>query len=106
MKGPIANRQAVLRQIASLPAAPAGVVDIPTAFRLAIQTSLDADEAYRTWMANLPSDPAFKADHGHWKNADFQRAQDLSGDATRAKAAFVALYNPIAQRSGLATWVS
>ena len=57
-------------------------------------------------MANLPSDPAFKADHGHWKNADFQRAQDLSGDATRAKAAFVALYNPIAQLVGASDLVS
>jgi hypothetical protein len=79
-------------------------VDVAPALVAAIQTSLDADKAYRTWMTNLPSDPAFKADHQQWKNADFQGAQSLSAAATRAKAAFVALYNPLAQRAGLATW--
>ena len=104
MKDPIANRQAVLRQIKTLPTAPAGAVDVAPALVAAIQTSLDADMALRTWMTNLPSDPAFKADHQQWKNSDFQLAEKLSDAATRAKAAFVALYNPLAQQAGLATW--
>ena len=76
MKDPIANRQAVLRQITTLPTAPAGAVAVAPALVAAIQTSLDADNALRTWMTNLPSDPAFKADHQQWKNTDFQLAAE------------------------------
>jgi hypothetical protein len=106
MKTTIANRQAVLLQIKKLPPAPAGYAALPTALAGAVQASLEADQAYRTWMIDLPNDAAFKKNHQAWQNQEWQDAQRLSGDATRAKDTFVALYNPIATSFGLPLWSS
>ena len=103
MNGPIANRAEVLGRIESLTPPTADAAAMALRLHTAIQASLDADTAYQAWMQNLPDDPEFNAS-GRWKNADFDRAQGLSGQATRAKASFVQQYNPFARHLGLRTW--
>jgi S1-C subfamily serine protease len=105
MNGPITNRQEVLRRIESLTPPTSDAAAIALRLHTAIQASLDADTAYQTWMKNLPDDPEFNSS-GRWQNADFDRAQNFSEQATRAKGTFTQQYNQFARRFGLRTWVA
>ncbi|SEN43816.1 hypothetical protein SAMN05216267_1005116 [Actinacidiphila rubida] len=66
--------------------------------------SAEADDHFQAWAEGLESDGCDPNSTAHAPG--FQEAQDASGRATAAKQAFVAAWNPIADRSGLTdyTW--
>lgn len=110
INGVIANRQSVLNQLAALDAkGNPEAITLVQQLQSALQASIDADVGYRDWMVYLYTTYYYTEPIGcpggfPPTNASFDAGQAASGRATAAKQAFVATFNPIASRYGLATW--
>jgi RNA polymerase subunit RPABC4/transcription elongation factor Spt4 len=106
----IANRQSVLNQVNALNTrANSQVASLQSQLRTAIQASIDADVHYRDWMVYLYTDYYYTIPVGCPSgsaptNASYDAGNSASSQATNAKRAFVAAYNPLAQNQGLRTW--
>jgi DNA-binding SARP family transcriptional activator len=93
------NRQSLLQQVAAL-SVPDGPEALRTSdrFQKAVQASIAADWHYRDWLlgrtrCGKPS-----------PNRDLHQAWLADRHATRAKRAFIAEFNPLAQRFGRRQW--
>lgn len=95
------NRQSLLDQVAAL-TVPAGrnPLLVTQRFQRAIQLSIASDFGYRAWLRGLaaPCSPA--------RAAATLRSVTRDGRVAKAKAAFVAAFNPLARRFGRRTWTA
>ena len=99
----IDNRTDILTQLGALPAAPDAEAEGYLAlFRDALQSSIEADIQYKSWMDFLNTEgcPGGRAP----TNAAFSAAQAADANSTSLKSQFVNAYNPVATRFGLRTW--
>jgi hypothetical protein len=81
--------------------ATAGVPDgdrIVRAFASAQQLSGQADDEFAAWADGVGTCTGTAAHDAHWS-----KANDLSAQASRAKTQFIALWNPLAARLGIAS---
>jgi hypothetical protein len=95
------ERRAQLDEIggADLSALPNGEA-LRSTWRTALQSSLDADEAYVAWAEPAVSNGCAKSGN---RTADYRRGTSASTRAGAAKNAFLAEWNPVATSMGLAT---
>jgi hypothetical protein len=104
------NRQTVLTQVVALNSNnDTTVASLSTQLQRALQASIDADRHYSDWMKYLYATYYYTYPVGcpfgrPPTNGDFDAGQASSGDASAAKAVFVAAYNPVATGLGLRTW--
>ncbi|MGZ4384978.1 MAG: BTAD domain-containing putative transcriptional regulator [Gaiellaceae bacterium] len=94
------NRQSLLEQVAALSVPDSKTaIELSQRFQAAVEASIASDWRYREWIAGLQP-RCTKAAAGK------TLAQAHAGDAraTSAKAAFLALFNPLAMRLGQRTW--
>jgi serine/threonine protein kinase len=97
------NRQSVLLQLESIPQPTAAARDAVTQLQVALQKSFEADRHYRDGFAAVGATPhpcVFP------QSADFAQAARFDQQATRAKVAFIGLFNPLAARVGARRWTA
>lgn len=102
----ISTRQGIVTGLQTLSPAglPSGAQLIST-LTTAMQHSIAADRHYQNWMADFAaSGSGCGADPG--QNPEYAVGQDASAAATKAKGAFLDLWNPMAPRYGQQTYAS
>jgi hypothetical protein len=101
--GAVSSRKALLTRLAVLPgraALPSALVsDLASAW----QASVSADQGYARWAADESAKGCVRDDTS---DPGYQAAQGPDGQATRAKTAFTAGWNPVAARYGLTQYQS
>jgi hypothetical protein len=98
-------RQSVLTSLAALDVT--GLAEGPQLKGLlqqALQHSVEADQGFKAWADELASRGCSRS--GATQSSTFAAANASSDQATAAKSAFVAAWNPVATRFGLRQWAA
>ena len=100
----ITTRQNILQglQTLSVGALPNGA-QLISALRTAIQNSLDADNDYHAWMADLVSSGNSCGSNPN-QDSNYVNGGSASSAATTSKEAFLSLWNPMAPTYGQQTY--
>lgn len=96
------NRQSILQQLGSLQAPTTKTDEVVTLLQKALQESIEADRHYGAAFLALPSASHCPVPRG----IDFRLAARSDAKATRAKAQFVAAFDPIARKLKRSTWTA
>jgi DNA-binding SARP family transcriptional activator len=94
------NRQSLLQQVAALSVPNKEALRVSDLFQQAAHASIEADWRYRDWLVGR------KGCGTATPNADLRAAWAADGQATRAKRAFLAIFDPLARRFGERTWTA
>ena len=102
----ITTRQNILQglQTLSVGALPNGA-QLVSALRTAMQNSLDADNDYHAWMADLISSGNTCGSNPN-QDSNYVNGGTASSDATTSKDAFLSLWNPMAPTYGQQTYTA
>jgi hypothetical protein len=106
----VANRQSVLNQVNAVSTTTSPQAgQLARQLQTAIEESISADRHYSNWMTFLYrdyyyTDPIGCPDGSAPVDDEFAAGDADSEQATAAKEAFVAAYNPVAESLGLRTW--
>jgi hypothetical protein len=100
----INTRQNILQSLSTLstsglPNGPRLVSDFTTA----MQNSLDADNDYHTWLADLVNE-GVSCPSSSSRDSNYTNAVSADSASTASKQAFVAVWNPMAPRYGQQTY--
>ena len=96
------NRQSILQQLGSLQAPTTKTDELVTLLQRALQESIEADRHYGAAFLALPSASHCPVPRG----IDFRLAARSDAKATRAKARFVAAFDPVARELKRRTWTA
>jgi serine/threonine-protein kinase len=98
----VGNRQSILDQLGDLRAPTEPAARVTLLLQAALSHSIAADRHYRDWLNYVQG--LQRGSCSLPRNEDFAMAQQEDRNATAAKQAFVAAFNPLAARVHMRTW--